>query len=159
MKAYTVFLFIISVAFSAKAQTRDSIMPGFTLTKISNDSIVTKSQVKGGVKTMFVLFDTSCLQCKYEIEAIGKHYAHFKNMHIYLVSMDDRSSIEHFMASWGKELQGKENVTVLHDTKREFVEKFQPTKFPAMYIYSEKQHLIRYFGGRKELNDVLEAIK
>lgn len=158
LKVCSLILLFIAMSAQVQSQVRDSIMPDFEFIRVDDASVFTKSNLPSDKKVMFVLFDTSCSHCQQEALTIGKHFTEFKNIDFYFVSMDNKKSINRFMETWGKELKTKENVTVLLDTNRNFITKFQPTRFPAMYIYSEKQKLIKYFGGQKNLEEVLSAV-
>lgn len=157
VKTCLIILFV-AISYQVQSQVRDSIMPDFEFIRVDDESAFTKSNLPADKKVMLVLFDTSCSHCQQEAVTIGKHFSEFKKINFYFVSMDDKKSIKRFMSTWGKELQNRENVTVLQDTNRNFITKFQPTRFPAMYIYSEKQQLIKYFGGQKNLEQVLSAV-
>lgn len=152
-------LFLIISIVPSSAQIKDSAMPDFKFFKLEDLSPFTKHDIDSKKKSIIILFDTSCSHCQDEIAAIGKRYADFKRVNLYLVSMDDKASIESFMSFYGKELKSKKNVIVLQDTDRDFLPKFHPTKFPAMYIYSEAKKLISYFAGQKDLKEIVKAIQ
>jgi len=158
-KIFSNFCFLLLIGIlPTSAQTRDSIMPDFKFFRLEDSSPFTKNNIDSKKKSIIILFDTSCSHCQDEIAAIGKQYSDFKNVNLYLVSMDIKTAIEVFMEKYGKELKGRKNVTVLQDSSNDFVPKFNPTKFPAMYIYSENKKLISYFGGQKDIKEIVKVV-
>lgn len=152
-------LAFIHVLPEVKAQTKPApFIPEFTFQTLDNRDFSKKDLVKNR-KVVFILFDVTCNHCQHEIEGIGKKYEEFKHVSIYLVSMDTKPAIMKFMSTYGKDLYGKPNVTVLHDYRPEFVQKFYPDKFPAMFIYSDKGALSKYMSGQKDIREVIKAVK
>lgn len=153
-------LLLIAGCHRAKSQQYDgAAMPGFTFYAYENDAPFTNDDIEEGKKSIVVLFDTNCSHCQAEIDSIGKHYNDFKQLNFYLVTLDAKPEIEKFMSTYGKGLNGKKNVTVLLDTAHEFIPKFQPTKYPALYVYSENKKLIKYFAGQNDIKEIIEAAK
>lgn len=134
-------------------------MPEFTFYRLKDSSAFTNENIEPGKKSLIILFDTSCSHCQAEMDSIGKHYNEFKKVNFYLVTLDAKPEIATFMNKYGAGLNGKKNVIILLDSAHEFIPKFQPTKYPAMYVYSEKKKLIKTFFGQKDVEEVLEATK
>ncbi len=144
---------------SARAQfTPSPVIPDFTFQTLEG-KLFTKKDLASDKKTVFILFDVTCEHCQHEMEAIGKRYSSFRKVALYLVSMDTRPAIEKFMATYGKELYRKSNVTVLQDFKPEFIQKFSPDKYPAIYVYSKTGSLIQFFSGQKDVKDIEKVVK
>lgn len=133
-------------------------LPDFTFEGM-NGKLFTKANVDKTKTSIFIFFDVTCEHCQHEIVDIGKNYASFKNVRFYLVSMDNKNSIMQFISTYGKQLYGKPNVTILQDFKPEFVQKFRPEKFPALFIYSKSGELIKYLSGQKKAKDILAVLK
>ena len=153
-----VFFLLAGCSNAKSQQPKAAVMPDFKFYRL-DDTPFTRNDITAGKKSMVILFDTSCEHCQHEMEDIGSRYADFKDINFYLVSLDDKPEITGFMQTFGKELNGKDNVTVLQDKDHLFIPKFLPTKYPAMYIYSAKQQLIEYIGGQKDVEDVIAALK
>ncbi|PWG80236.1 peroxiredoxin family protein [Pararcticibacter amylolyticus] len=155
----SLLLAFVAILSGARAQTKPApFIPEFTFQRLDNRDFSKKDLVKNR-KVVFILFDVTCNHCQHEIEGIGKKYEEFKHVAIYLVSMDTKPAIMKFMSTYGKNLYGKPNVTVLHDYRPEFVQKFYPDKFPAMFIYSDKGALSKYMSGQKDIKEVIKAVK
>ncbi|WP_374165206.1 peroxiredoxin family protein [Arcticibacter sp. MXS-1] len=134
-----------------------AVLPDFTFQTLDS-RLFSKKDIAKNRTSVIILFDVTCSHCQHEIQELGKRYGEFKQASFYLVSMDLKPAIIRFMSSYGKGLSGKPNVTVLHDYKPEFVQKFMPDKYPAMYIYSEKGELIKYLSGQKDVREIINAV-
>lgn len=158
--AIVCLLVMIGCQRAAKSQQSSTAsMPDFTFYTLGDSLPFTKANIEEGKKSIVILFDVSCSHCQDEIASIGKRFGEFQDVNFYLVSFDDKNAIQRFMASYGKVLNGKSNVRVLQDSAHEFIPKFQPTKYPALYVYSEKKTLIKYFAGESEVGDIIAAAK
>lgn len=74
-----------------------------------------------------------------------------------MVSMDEAPAIKKFMNSYGKLLNNKKNVTLLQDKDRQFIPRFMPTRYPAIFIYSPQGKLIKYFSGEIDIKEIIKA--
>ncbi len=145
---------------AAKSQQNNGAeMPDFKFYRLQDSAAFQKADVEKGKKSIMILFDTSCSHCQNQMDSISQHYDQFKAINFYLVSFDDKKEIVKFMRKYGSNLDGKDNVTVLQDSGHDFIPKFQPTKYPAMYVYSEKRSLIKYLAGEAKIKDLIELTK
>lgn len=163
IQSYTPLVYTINIVDIVQPGVKSRIaegaaMPGFTLYRLNNGSPFTKNDMLKG-KSIFILFDSNCDHCQHEVQAIGKHYSAFKNVNLYLVSIENKEPILKFMASYGKLLNNKKNVTILQDRDRQFISSFQATAYPAIYTYSDKNELLKYFGGQSDIKEIIKAIK
>jgi hypothetical protein len=55
------------------------------------------------------------------------------------------------LAKYGNNLQGKRNVTILQDSQNEFIRKFGPRKYPALFLYSARKKLMLYDDNEQNL--------
>lgn len=150
----TILTFLTVLSANAQSKNSAGLLPDFKFFKM-DDTPFTKSQMKAGVKSIIIYFDPGCEHCQHEMEAIGKRYSEFKDVAFYLVSANDKPQINTFMQTYGKGLNGKDNVTVLHDPELQFFYKFAPTSFPAIYVYSFQGKLIKRFSGTTKVEDLL----
>ena len=134
-----------------------AIIPDFTLYTM-NDQVFTQKQLKKDSKILFLFFDATCPHCQYETQLISSHYKEFKNTAFYLVSMDKKSQIQKFVHTYGKALENKNNVTLLADANRQFIERFTPSQFPALYIYNKERKLLKYWDTPVSIDQVLGVI-
>jgi arsenate reductase-like glutaredoxin family protein len=109
-----------------------------------DESSFTNKNLEAGKMLFFVFFDSDCDHCQHAISYINQHITEFKKTPIYLITLDSREKINQFMAKYGANLKDKKNITLLQDRKYEFLPKFKPRKYPAMYLYSTQKKLIHY---------------
>jgi peroxiredoxin len=137
--------------------TPAKIIPDFIFYDLNGQSF-TQKQIKSSNRILFLFFDATCTHCQYEMQLIGSHYNDFKKTDFYIISMDQKQQIQKFMATYGKQLYGKKNVTVLVDSNRQFIQRFLPSRFPALYIYNAKHQLLKYWDTSIDINEVLNVI-
>jgi peroxiredoxin len=107
-----------------------------------------------------VLFDPGCSHCQNETKGLAKNYDKIKDINVLYVSMNDPALMAQFFTTFGKELEGKENVQMLWDRNQEFVQKFHiPNMFPANYVYGPDGQLKSYWEGEKDINEVIAEFK
>lgn len=141
---------------SLNAQTPVATLPDFNFYTLDNKPFLTRN-VTPGKKSLFVFFDANCDHCQRAVSALGKRSSDLKAIGVYMVSLDSKEVINQFMASYGKNLKGMKNVQVLQDLKYQFIPKFQPKKYPALFLYSPQRKLIMYTNDEKEVDRVVAA--
>ena len=132
-------------------------IPSFTFKRL-NKKEFTNKDIQPGKLLFFVFFDTQCDHCQRSIQFIGEHYTEFKKTAIYLITLDSVEKITPFMAKYGNKLKDKKNVTILRDTKSEFIQKFGPRKYPSLFLYSAKKELMLYEDEEQNLSTFIKKI-
>ena len=158
LNIFSVVLLFTMMLQPALAQLKPAaIIPDFTLYTMKGQ-VFTQKQLKKNSKILFLFFDATCPHCQYETQMIGSHYKEFKNTAFYLVSMDKKPQIQKFVHTYGKALEGKDNVTLLADANRQFIEKFTPSQFPALYIYSKERKLLKYWDTSVGIDQIMNVV-
>lgn len=143
-------------ATTPSVQEAAASIPEFTFYQVKSGIAYTKADLPTGKNTVFLLFDPGCNHCQQETAALAKNYEKIKDVNILYVSMNDPALMTQFFSSFGKELEGKENVAMLWDRNQEFVQKFHvPNMFPANYVYGSDGQLKAYWEGEKPINEVI----
>jgi peroxiredoxin len=140
-----ILLFFISIKASAQlnGQPPAQTIPQFQFFRFDNKPFTEQDLPKG--KTVFIMFfDPDCDHCQHAIKSIGDNFQTFKKTYIFLVSIDDQDKINHFMDTYGSKLKGQKNVTILRDKLQQFITKFNPVRYPSMFIYSPEKKLLDY---------------
>lgn len=138
------------------AQAPASSIPEFTFYKVKSGISYTKADIPSGKNTVFVMFDPGCNHCQNETKALAKNYDKIKNVNIVYVSMNDPALMSQFFTTFGKELEGKENVQMLWDRNQEFIQRFHiPDMFPANYVYAADGSLKGYWEGEKGIDEII----
>ncbi len=156
IKTLMVLIFICAAG-NAAAQTPAPVVPDFTFYKL-NKTPFTPKDLAVGKKLFFVFFDADCEHCQRVIAYMGKHYNSFKNVPVYLITLDDDQKRNIFMDKFGSKLKGKKNITALRDKDAQFINKFKPRKYPSMFLYSSDRKLIMYDDDDKAVANFEKAI-
>jgi|SRR5690606_27398213 len=159
----TLLIFLLAVLISSacsnsKPTNAPDMIPEFTFFNMVDDRPVMRTSLAIDGNIVFLFFDTGCIHCRNEIEMMGANFDQFKNATFYLVSQQDRAIVADFMNTYGKGLQGKPNVHVLLDKQYEFLAKFQPIQYPALYVYGPDRKLKSYLDGENGLDKLVSAV-
>jgi cytochrome oxidase Cu insertion factor (SCO1/SenC/PrrC family) len=139
------------------AQKPVSTIPEFTFYK-SDKSPFTNTNLESGKMLFFVFFDVTCEHCQHAIQYINKHAGKFKNVAVYLITLDEWDKVKSFLDKYGPQLEDKTNITMLRDTRNEFIIKFGPVKYPSLFLFSTQRKLILYDDDEKSLESFMKKI-
>lgn len=142
----------------ANAQRAPYMIPEFSFFRL-DDTPFTREDLEKGKQTVFIFFSTTCDHCQRETEAISKNFNDFSQASLYFVSKDSKSDIRKYMDTYGKGLWDKPSVTVLYDPRSEFVLKFNPSKYPSIYIYAPTRQLVKHFDGETPVAEIIGVVK
>ena len=142
---------------NAQAQTPASTVPDFTLFKLDGSSF-TKRQMPRGKASLFSFFDVTCSHCQTTMQTLSKHHTELKHLSVYLVSLDRKDAILKFLKKHGPQFLNKSNVTVLQDLNYEFIPKFQPIKYPSVFLYNKNQRLEAYEKDEKNMLKLVSKV-
>jgi peroxiredoxin len=140
---YTILIIFFLIACNASAQTPALVLPDFSFNKLDK-SVFTEKNIEPNKMVFFFFFDADCEHCQQAMRNINQHAQDYKEVAVYLISMDDKEKINQFINTYGSNLSDKKNVTVLQDLKNEFISKFTPRRYPAMFLYSADKKLLDY---------------
>lgn len=107
----------------------------------------------------FFFFDPDCDHCQRAATYLNKQSDNYKGTAVYLVSVANVDKINQFITQYLPAFRNKENVTVLQDAKNEFITKFQPIRYPGMFLYSSQKKLVDYEDNAESLFRFLKPIK
>ena len=143
---FQIIAFSILLSFNASAQPLTQppapVVPEFIFYKQDKAAFTNKNLVQDQ-PLFFFFFDTDCDHCQVAMTNLNQHYQDYKKAAIYLISLDDWGKINAFLDKYAANVKGQPNVTILQDTKNEFIDKFKPIKYPSMFLYSDNK-LIDY---------------
>jgi len=143
-------LLLLVISTKGLAQGPAETIPDFNFFKL-NKSPFTNKNLESGKMIFFVFFDADCDHCQHAIQYLSKNYQEFKKTAIYLITLDSQEAITRFMTKYGNNLKDKKNVTLLQDPKYDFMRKFRPRKYPALFLYSAQKELILYEDNEQNL--------
>lgn len=157
MKTCISLITFLLLCCSLQAQKPAEKIPAFTFFR-QDSTAFTNQDLTIDKLHYFVFFDADCDHCQHTVSDINKHSNDFEKASLYLITLDKNNKIDPFMIKYASELKGKSNVTILQDTLQEFIVKFKPKKYPAMFLYSPQSDLILYSDNEKEVPKFLKQI-
>lgn len=137
------FLFVLLLSSKISAQIPTQTIPAFNFYTLDKTAFVNKN-LTAGKMLFFLFFDPGCDHCQHAMANLNTHYNDYKKVTIYLISLDSKENINAFMSKYAPNLKGKKNIMLLQDTKNEFITKFQPRKYPSMFLYDSNKKLLDY---------------
>ena len=154
------FILLISSSFSFDAQAQSvpaQNIPDFTFYKMNGESFSKKDLTKSK-RIVIVFFDATCEHCQHELKLMSDRFDEFKKAEFYLVSMDTMRGIQWFMNKYAPRMNGRPNVTLLTDANRQFITRFTPVQYPALFVYATNGHLIKYYGQNSKMSDIIHTV-
>jgi peroxiredoxin len=131
------------LSFETYAQTPAQSIPSFTFYKLDKTPFTNKN-LNTGKDILFIFFDVTCDHCQHTISTLSKRIDECQKISIYLISLEDKTAITGFLNQYGKNLTNRKNVTVLQDSKNQFITQFSPRKYPSVFLYSAQNKLRLY---------------
>jgi peroxiredoxin len=155
-----IFLLLLTVMLTGAldAQTPAKKIPPFTFYQLNNTAFASTSLPKGK-KILFVFFDTGCEHCQRSVARYNQHMAELRNTAVYFVTLDVKAKIDPFMDKYGSNIRKEKNVLILQDRQFQFITRFQPKKYPSMFLYSSQQQLIFYSDDETAVDTILQLVK
>ena len=155
-----VFFLLISsqVAAQVSAPSPAQTVPAFEFSRFDKTSFTNKN-LAADKPLFFLFFDCTCDHCQHAMTYLNANFKDYKKAAIYLISLDNQQMINDFMHKYAPAVLNQKNVTMLQDTKNEFIVRFKPRKYPSMFLYSVDKKLLDYednpesmFRFSKQLN-------
>jgi AhpC/TSA family len=133
----------VLIASSLRGQIPAQRLPAFKFFKLDQQPF-TDRDIPDGKKTLFIFFDVDCDHCQHTIAGFDHSYKSFAQAKIYLVSLNSPVQMSLFMTTFGPHLKVQKNVVLLQDSLNQFIYKFQPIKYPSMFLYAADKKLLDY---------------
>jgi thiol-disulfide isomerase/thioredoxin len=157
MAKFLLALSLLLGSLVASGQVPAATIPAFSFSRVDNSSFTRENLVKGK-QVFFVFFDTECDHCRHAIQYLDKQHNKLGNTAVYLLTLEDTERAKSFLSKFGYNLLAKKNVTLLRDTRSEFIAKFKPRKYPSLFLFSSTQRLLLYDDDPVSLPKFLQQI-
>ena len=157
-QVFSILAFVFLVHTGSTAQEPAKKIPEFSFSRLDKTAFTNKDLATNKL-LLFVFFDVECEHCQHAIKFIAEHYNNFKNTAIYLLTLDSQEKMTVFLNKYGGKLTAKKNVTLLQDTRQEFINKFKPRKYPSLFLYSKTKELLMYDDEEEHLPMFVQKVK
>lgn len=158
MKLLSITLLLFLFAINMRAQPPAQTVPAFNFYRFDK-TIFSNKDLPTAKMLFFFYFDPTCEHCQQAMSNLNKNFQQYANASVYLISVDDAQTITAFINKYAPSLKNKKNVTMLVDTKNEFLEKFKPIRYPSMFLYSSKNVLLDYEDNENSMFRFLKYLK
>lgn len=162
-QSFLSFCLLFVLIFSGCSQTTiperiPRVMPEFTFYNMKDNQAITRMALTPQGNVVFIFFDPGCSHCQKEAQEMGKQADAFKDVSLYFISQQEPQLVRDFMNTYAKDLVAKVNPQVLIDSDYTFLPLFNPSQYPALYVYSQKRKLLAYLEGENPIERVIEAV-
>jgi hypothetical protein len=158
MKLLSLLSIICLFSLNIFAQTPAKKIPAFDFLKLDNTSFK-KDDLDSSKKVLFIYFDATCSHCQIVINEFNNRLEELKDIQVVLVTLDVVKAIDYFMDNFAPDLKKLKNVIILRDTDYQFIHRFQPKRYPGVFLYADNQELIIYTHDDKQIDKVFSSIK
>lgn len=134
-------------------------IPEFSFKRMSDGSDFTRNNLSKGKKTFFLFFDTECPHCRVAVSTWNQNTALLSGLNTVLVTMDKPSEVLPFLQKNASRLLPLRNLALVQDMNRQFIARFLPKKYPAMFLYSESGSLMHYTDEEKDIPYIIGLIR
>ncbi len=139
------------------AQSPAQTIPEFEFSRLDKSSFTNRDLVQNKV-IFFIFFDSECEHCQRAVSSIDRQIRSFEKTAIYLVSVDDDPKIRDFVNRYAIHLKDQKNVLLLRDDKNQFIARFKPYRYPAMFLYSAEKKLIDYEDNSESIFRLVNTV-
>ncbi len=157
MVKFLLALSCMLVSLLALGQVPAPTIPAFSFSRVDN-SLFTRENLAKAKPVFFVFFDTECDHCRHAIQYLNQQHHKLANTAVYLLTLENTERAKSFLGKFGANLLAKKNVTLLRDTRSEFIAKFKPRKYPSLFLFSSSQRLLLYDDDPVSLPKFLQQI-
>ena len=159
MKYFLLFAIIsLSGLTKSSAQTPAQTVPKFTFFKPDHSSF-TNANLAQNKMLFFFFFDPECEHCQQAANNLNNEYKSYKNTAVYLVSVASIEKINAFIVHYLPAFPKAQNATVLQDSNNEFITRFQPIRYPSMFLFSTEKKLVDYEDNAESMFRFLKPIQ
>ncbi|MBE7173720.1 MAG: redoxin domain-containing protein [Williamsia sp.] len=143
---------------AATAQKPAATLPEFQFFRLDQRPYTNKDLPQS--KTLFfVFFDPGCEHCQRTMKYMNGHVASLNKVYMCLISLDNPTNINRFMDTYGPQVKAQQNGVLLQDKLYQFIPRFKPEKYPALFLYSAKKKLLEYSDDEESIARFVDKIK
>lgn len=106
-----------------------------------------------------MFYDATCEHCQRVAANLSKRSKELGGINIYMITQDEKQSIDYFMSNYAKPLLTMKNVTLLRDKDMVFIPLFHPQQYPSLYLYGKDKRLIYFSSNEKDVSKFFNLFK
>ncbi|WP_286857663.1 MULTISPECIES: TlpA family protein disulfide reductase [Sphingobacterium] len=134
-------------------------IPAFTFEEVYQTGKFSSDRLPKTGYIVLDFYDPGCGHCQKMGAGIAQNLQKLKNVSFYFISMNDKVYVDGFINMHAKALKGAANVKFLYDGGTQFIEKFNPSNYPSLYIYDGKTRtLVQHLDGEDDVKKLLKAV-
>ena len=137
MRVLLVFLFL---SIQVHGQKPAAIIPDFDFYHFDK-TVFTNKNIQPGKPVFFIFFDSDCEHCQRAMKQLSDNFEQYKKAAIYLITLDGQEKVKTFFTKFALRLIDNKHITVLQDTKYEFISRFGPKKIPFHFLIFKGQKI------------------
>ena len=154
----TLLFLLVLMTGGLRAQVPAKVLPEFSFMAADGRAFGNADLPKGKL-LLFVLVDPDCDHCQRAVKHMEEQRASFKKTAVCFVSTASYEKINLFMASYAPRLRAQKNVRVLRDADSQFIVRFKPIRFPALFLYSTGKSLLDYEDNEDTIFRIVRAME
>lgn len=144
IKVVAVLLLISSrLGAQVPAQSPAQTVPVFEFSRFDKTPFTNKD-LAVGKPLFFFFFDCTCDHCQHAMTYLNQNFNAYKKAAVYLISLDNQQMMNAFLHKYAPNVINQKNVTILQDTKYQFITRFKPRKYPSLFLYAADKKLLDY---------------
>ncbi|MCW8313315.1 redoxin domain-containing protein [Sphingobacterium sp. InxBP1] len=135
------------------------VLPAFSFDEVYQAGRFSSDKLPKAGYIVLDFYDPGCGHCQKMGAGIAQNLPRFKNVHFYFISMNDKPYVDGFINMHAKPLRNAQNVKFLFDPGTQFIEKFNPTNYPSLYVYDAKtKTLLQHLDGEDDVKKLLKSV-
>ncbi|HEX5151063.1 MAG TPA: redoxin domain-containing protein [Parafilimonas sp.] len=140
-----VFLLLVSSRINAQVPSPPpaQTVPAFEFSRFDKTAFTNKD-LATNKPLFFFFFDYTCDHCQHAMTFLNQNFNEYKKAAVYLISLDNQQMMNAFLHKYAPNVINQKNVTILQDTKNQFIVRFKPRKYPSLFLYDANKKLLYY---------------
>ena len=139
------------------APTPARVVPEFRWS-MHDRRIFANADLPKGKMLLFVFFDPDCEHCQRAVKTMDRDLTAFQRAFVCLVSAASQDKIDLFAAGYAPRLRAQQNVVFLQDAGSQYILRFNPIRYPSLYLYSPEKSLLDYEDNEETLFRIERSI-
>ena len=132
-------------------------LPSFSIVMAPDSTVFTSGQLKKGIPVVLMFFNPDCDHCQQQVKELLAHKNELTALQFVMVSALPYRLITTFYNDY--QVASMPNVKMGLDENFVLGSKYQPARYPSLYIYDAKGSLAKVFAGNAGAAAILDAAK